>query len=84
MAVDEVHINGRRYRVPERIILLDFWDKISGTSAELVVLFSGILAWWETNGLLQLRGWLEVIFTSDLIELFGGDCSSSWSWYRRS
>ena len=27
--VDEVLINGRRYRVPERIILLDFWNKIS-------------------------------------------------------
>ncbi|EIW60665.1 uncharacterized protein TRAVEDRAFT_57839 [Trametes versicolor FP-101664 SS1] len=27
--VDEVLINGRRYRVPERIITLDFWDKIS-------------------------------------------------------
>ncbi|KAJ4480423.1 hypothetical protein C8J55DRAFT_63809 [Lentinula edodes] len=29
--VDEVLINGRRYRVPERIILLDFWNKISKT-----------------------------------------------------
>ncbi len=27
--VDEVLINGRRYRVPERIIRLDFWDKIA-------------------------------------------------------
>ncbi|PFH47177.1 hypothetical protein AMATHDRAFT_68300 [Amanita thiersii Skay4041] len=26
--VDEVLINGRRYRVPERIILLDFWSKL--------------------------------------------------------
>lgn len=29
MNVDEVYINGRRYRVPERVILLDFWDRIS-------------------------------------------------------
>lgn len=29
VAVDEVLINGRRYRVPERIILLDFWNKVS-------------------------------------------------------
>ncbi|OSD02774.1 hypothetical protein PYCCODRAFT_1435055 [Trametes coccinea BRFM310] len=29
--VDEVLINGRRYRVPERIITLDFWDKVSKT-----------------------------------------------------
>jgi hypothetical protein len=29
-AVDEVLINGRRYRIPERIILLDFWNKIGG------------------------------------------------------
>jgi hypothetical protein len=29
VTVDEVLINGRRYRVPERIILLDFWNKIS-------------------------------------------------------
>ncbi|KAI0316797.1 hypothetical protein OF83DRAFT_1059805 [Amylostereum chailletii] len=27
--VDEVFINGRRYRVPERIIKLDFWNKIT-------------------------------------------------------
>ncbi|KAI0822645.1 hypothetical protein BC628DRAFT_1326876 [Trametes gibbosa] len=27
--VDEVLINGRRYRVPERIITLDFWNKVS-------------------------------------------------------
>ncbi|KAJ8481419.1 hypothetical protein ONZ51_g5996 [Trametes cubensis] len=27
--VDEVLINGRRYRVPERVITLDFWDKVS-------------------------------------------------------
>ncbi|KAA1478587.1 hypothetical protein DENSPDRAFT_809774 [Dentipellis sp. KUC8613] len=26
--VDEVFINGRRYRVPERIIKLDFWNKV--------------------------------------------------------
>lgn len=29
VAVDEVLINGRRYRVPERVIMLDFWNKIS-------------------------------------------------------
>ena len=29
LSVDEVLINGRRYRVPERIITLDFWDKIA-------------------------------------------------------
>ncbi|KAI0928212.1 hypothetical protein AcW1_005527 [Taiwanofungus camphoratus] len=28
IAVDEVLINGRRYRVPERIITLDFWNKV--------------------------------------------------------
>jgi hypothetical protein len=28
VAVDEVFINGKRYRVPERIIKLDFWDKV--------------------------------------------------------
>ncbi|TFK25022.1 hypothetical protein FA15DRAFT_668895 [Coprinopsis marcescibilis] len=27
--VDEVLINGRRYRVPEKIIILDFWNKVS-------------------------------------------------------
>ena len=26
--VDEVFINGKRYRVPERIIKLDFWDRV--------------------------------------------------------
>ncbi|KAH9001425.1 hypothetical protein EDB92DRAFT_1826587 [Lactarius akahatsu] len=28
LTVDEVFINGKRYRVPERIIKLDFWDKV--------------------------------------------------------
>ncbi|KAF9567642.1 hypothetical protein CPC08DRAFT_758219 [Agrocybe pediades] len=28
-AVDEVLINGRRYRVPERVIVLDFWNKLN-------------------------------------------------------
>ena len=27
MLVDEVLINGRRYRVPERVITMDFWNK---------------------------------------------------------
>ncbi|KAF9818920.1 hypothetical protein IEO21_02458 [Rhodonia placenta] len=27
--VDEVLINGRRYRIPEKIITLDFWNKVS-------------------------------------------------------
>jgi hypothetical protein len=30
VVVDEVFINGKRYRVPERIIKLDFWDKVHG------------------------------------------------------
>ncbi|KAI0282133.1 hypothetical protein BGY98DRAFT_955911 [Russula aff. rugulosa BPL654] len=30
VAVDEVFINGKRYRIPERIIKLDFWDKVYG------------------------------------------------------
>ncbi|KAJ4488300.1 hypothetical protein J3R30DRAFT_3434956 [Lentinula aciculospora] len=34
VSVDEVLINGRRYRVPERIILLDFWKKISRPARE--------------------------------------------------
>ncbi|KAF7304633.1 Histone deacetylase associated PHD protein-2 [Mycena kentingensis (nom. inval.)] len=29
VAVDEVYINGRKYRVPERIVILDFWNKVS-------------------------------------------------------
>ncbi|OCH95270.1 hypothetical protein OBBRIDRAFT_800668 [Obba rivulosa] len=28
VAVDEVLINGRRYRIPERVIQLDFWSKL--------------------------------------------------------
>ena len=28
MPVDEVLINGRKYRVPERIVVLDFWGKV--------------------------------------------------------
>ena len=29
LVLDEVLINGRRYRVPERVIMLDFWSKMS-------------------------------------------------------
>jgi hypothetical protein len=29
MPADEVLINGRRYRVPERVIVLDFWNKLN-------------------------------------------------------
>ena len=25
--VDEVLINGRRYRIPEKVIVMDFWNK---------------------------------------------------------
>ncbi|TFK55031.1 hypothetical protein OE88DRAFT_991469 [Heliocybe sulcata] len=28
VAVDEVMINGRRYRVPEKVVVLDFWNKV--------------------------------------------------------
>jgi hypothetical protein len=34
VAVDEVLINGRRYRIPERVIMLDFWNKISSNRNE--------------------------------------------------
>lgn len=30
VAVDEVLINGRRYRVPERVITMDFWNRAQG------------------------------------------------------
>ena len=33
MTVDEVLINGRRYRVPERVIMLDFWNKVGRGSS---------------------------------------------------
>ncbi|KAF9459334.1 hypothetical protein BDZ94DRAFT_1284436 [Collybia nuda] len=29
VTVDEVLINGRRYRVPEKVIVLDFWNKLN-------------------------------------------------------
>ena len=28
LAMDEFMMNGRRYRVPERVIILDFWSKL--------------------------------------------------------
>jgi hypothetical protein len=31
---DEVMINGRRYRIPERVIRLDFWKRINGIPLE--------------------------------------------------
>jgi hypothetical protein len=35
VSMDEVLINGRRYRVPEQVILLDFWRKVSGGGLHL-------------------------------------------------
>jgi hypothetical protein len=32
--VDEITINGRRYRIPERVIRLDFWNRINGVPLE--------------------------------------------------
>jgi hypothetical protein len=29
LVLDEILINGRRYRVPEKVVMLDFWNKIS-------------------------------------------------------
>jgi hypothetical protein len=29
VTVDEVLINGRRYRVPERVVVLDFWNRLN-------------------------------------------------------
>ena len=34
MTVDEVLINGRRYRVPERVIMLDFWNKVGRDNSQ--------------------------------------------------
>ena len=42
--VDEVLINGRRYRIPEKVIVMDFWNK-TGKGPRLdheYVLFSDI------------------------------------------
>ena len=33
MVMDEFEINGRRYRVPERVIVLDFWKKLDRREA---------------------------------------------------
>ena len=33
--MDEVLINGRRYRVPEKIIVLDFWNKLNKSNEHL-------------------------------------------------
>ncbi|KAG6910907.1 hypothetical protein DXG01_006590 [Tephrocybe rancida] len=33
--VDEVLINGRRYRVPERVIVLDFWNKLNKSEPQV-------------------------------------------------
>lgn len=44
VAVDEVLINSRIYRVPERVIILDFWGKIrsrSGTTQSSPIIDSG-------------------------------------------
>lgn len=35
VAVDEVLINGRRYRVPERVIVLDFWNKLNKSEPQV-------------------------------------------------
>jgi len=35
VSVDEVLINGRRYRVPERVVVLDFWNKLNKVGVQL-------------------------------------------------
>ncbi|KAG6889787.1 hypothetical protein C0992_004205 [Termitomyces sp. T32_za158] len=35
VTVDEVLINGRRYRVPERVIVLDFWNKLNKSEPQV-------------------------------------------------
>ncbi|KAG6816942.1 hypothetical protein H0H87_001457 [Tephrocybe sp. NHM501043] len=35
VTVDEVLINGRRYRVPERVIVLDFWNKLNKSEPQI-------------------------------------------------
>ena len=35
VTVDEVLINGRRYRVPERVVVLDFWNKLNKVGVQL-------------------------------------------------
>jgi hypothetical protein len=32
VSVDEVYINGQKYRIPERVVILDFWSKVQGTT----------------------------------------------------
>lgn len=39
ISVDEMTINGRRYRVPERVILLDFWSRIKQKPAEEISMY---------------------------------------------
>lgn len=39
LAIDEIFISGQRYRVPERIVMLDFWSKIKPSSR-----FVGLMA----------------------------------------
>ena len=34
VVADEVSINGRRYRVPERVIILDFWGKVGKVQSQ--------------------------------------------------
>ena len=35
VTVDEVLINGRRYRVPERVVVLDFWSRLNRVGVQL-------------------------------------------------
>lgn len=35
VAADEVLINGRRYRVPERVVVLDFWNRLNKVGVQL-------------------------------------------------
>ncbi|KAI0048244.1 hypothetical protein FA95DRAFT_1582351 [Auriscalpium vulgare] len=40
--VDEVYINGRRYRVPERVIKVDFWNKVKAAGGQSIDVVSGV------------------------------------------
>jgi hypothetical protein len=47
VAVDEVFINGKRYRVPERVIKLDFWDKVHPQHCPTQRFVSARLLLWQ-------------------------------------
>jgi len=73
VVVDEVLINGRRYRVPERVVVLDFWSKVSKNAnpGDRCVISPVFESLYLTCPMQRIGCRFWHVVTSDVPQLFG-------------